>query len=155
MFASLISYIYVLRNKGCSWEQITKLLADCNINLQVSTVRTYYSKMLADRQDECQRRLNEQILMLREVRKVTESADATFESVVGMVKAIDDQHKRQALPLIDKLFGAGSDEHQDEKRHQAGSTAQRSTAQPERNEIAGQSPAAEKSDPAQPTGDLH
>lgn len=153
MFASLMSYMYVLRNDGCTWEQITKLLADCNINLQVSTVRTYYSEMLADRQDECQRRLNEQILMLREVRKVTEGADATFESVAGMATAIYDRHKRQALPTIDKLFGAGSDEQQGEERRQAGSTAQRSTAQPEKKEIAGRSPAAEKLSPTQPAGD--
>lgn len=154
MFASLMSYMYVLRNDGCTWEQITKLLADCNINLQVSTVRTYYSEMLADRQDECQRRLNEQIIMLREVRKVTEGADATFESVAGMATAIYDRHKRQALPTVDKLFGAGSDEHQDEERRQAVSTAQRSTAQPEGKEIAGRSPAAEKPDTAPPGGDF-
>jgi hypothetical protein len=70
-FAVHMPELYVLRNNGCSFAQITTLLAECGFNLQPSTVRAYYSEMLAAHLDECQRRMNEQISLMAEVRKVT------------------------------------------------------------------------------------
>lgn len=43
-FDALMPYLYALRNKGCSWPQITKLLTDAGFVLQPSSVRGYYGK---------------------------------------------------------------------------------------------------------------
>jgi DNA-binding transcriptional MerR regulator len=95
--------LYVLRNKGCSFSQIAKLLTDCGFNLQPSTVRVYYSEMLATRLDECQRRMNEQILLMSEVRKETQNIDAS--AIAGKMAAIMDNQRSLAATKIEKLFG--------------------------------------------------
>lgn len=51
-FRRLMPSLRVLRERGCSWEQITKLLAQCQITLKVSTVRDYYSDMSKESADE-------------------------------------------------------------------------------------------------------
>lgn len=45
-FEKLMPHLYVLRNKGFSWHQLTSLLNKSGFKLQPSTVRTYYSTML-------------------------------------------------------------------------------------------------------------
>jgi hypothetical protein len=105
-FESLMPYMYVLRNRGCSWPQITKLLTDCGFNLQTSVVRSYYSEMLATRQDICQEQMNEQILLLAEVRKVTKGAD--ISSIAGKVSGLMDRQRTLAVPKIDTMFGLRS-----------------------------------------------
>lgn len=104
-FESLMPYMYVLRNKGCSWAQLTKLLIDCGFALQPSTVRTYYAEMLATRQDICQERMNEQILLLAEIRKETKGAD--MSAISGRVATIMQQQRATAAPKLDALFGLG------------------------------------------------
>lgn len=42
-FEALMPYLYKLRNKGCSWAQLTNLLGESGFALQSSTVRAYYS----------------------------------------------------------------------------------------------------------------
>lgn len=85
-FESLMPYMYVLRNKGCSWAQLTKLLNDCGLKLQPATVRTYYSEMLSSRLDICQEQMNEQILIMAEVRK--ESMEFDKELTAKRVSAV-------------------------------------------------------------------
>lgn len=102
-FATYMPELYVLRNKGCSFAQITTLLVECGVNLQPSTVRSYYSEMLADRLDECQRRMNEQILLLAEVRKDTAGVNPT--TVSEKLAEIDDRQEAFAAERIERLFG--------------------------------------------------
>jgi len=42
----MLPELYVLRDKGCSFEQITTLLNRCGLKLQPSTVKNYYNEML-------------------------------------------------------------------------------------------------------------
>ena len=42
-FVTLMPYLYVLRNKGCSWLELAGLLNGCGFSLQPATVRTYYT----------------------------------------------------------------------------------------------------------------
>lgn len=105
-FETLMPYMYVLRNKGASWEQLTKILKDCGFNLQTSTVRSYYSELLASRLDICQGRMNDQILLMAEVRKETKGTDVS--AIAGRVAAIMEQQKTLADPKIDSIFGLGS-----------------------------------------------
>ena len=42
-FVTLMPYLYVLRNKGCSWPKLAGLLNGCGFSLQPATVRTYYT----------------------------------------------------------------------------------------------------------------
>lgn len=103
-FESLMPYMYVLRNKGCSWDQLTKLLTECGFRLQPSTVRSYYGEMLATRLDICQERMNEQISLLAEIRKETKGAD--MSAIAGRVTATLQHHRAIAAPKLDAIFGA-------------------------------------------------
>ncbi|AVA38281.1 MULTISPECIES: hypothetical protein [Cupriavidus] len=48
----LMPSLRVLRERGCSWEQIAKLLAKCQITLKPHTVRSYYADMSKESADE-------------------------------------------------------------------------------------------------------
>ena len=103
-FEMLMPYLYALRNKGCSWAQLTKLLTDCGFNLQLSTVRSYFSEMLATRQDICQERMNEQILLLAEMRKETKGPD--MKAIAGKVSVAMDRQRASDASKIDSIFGS-------------------------------------------------
>lgn len=105
-FEKVMPYLYVLRNKGCSWPQLTKLLADCGFTLQPSSVRGYYSEILATRQDICQERMNEQILMLAEIRKETKGVEVS--DISGKVSAMMDRQRSAAAAKIDSMFGSAA-----------------------------------------------
>lgn len=103
-FESLMPHLYVLRNRGCSWAQLTKLLKEAGLEYQLSTVRNYYGEMLATRQDICQQRMNEQILLMAEVRKETKGVDvATLSSRVA---AIMEKQRAQVASKLDSVFGS-------------------------------------------------
>lgn len=103
-FLKLMPHLYVLRNKGCSFVQLTTLLTKCNFNLQPSTVKDYYNNALANQMDICQERMNEQILLLAEVRKATRGAEVSsmFERVTEMLE----KQRSASAAKIDHLFGA-------------------------------------------------
>jgi len=106
--ATYMPELYVLRNKGCSFAQLASLLVECGVNLQPSTVRIYYGEMLADRLDECQQRMNEQILLMAEVRKATVAVDPSIVS--EKLAEINDRQRAFAAGKIERLFGV--QEHQ-------------------------------------------
>lgn len=99
-------HLYALKNRGCSIEQITALLGQLKFNLQPSTVRTYFVEGLAERMDKCQERMNEQLLMLAEVRKVTKGAEVS--DIAERAVAIMEKHKTAAASKIDTLLGGSS-----------------------------------------------
>ena len=75
-FEKLIPYFFVLRSKGCSWGQITKLLKDeCGFKLQSRTVQNYFSEMAPTQIDICQKALTEHLLALAEIRKKSNLGD--------------------------------------------------------------------------------
>jgi hypothetical protein len=102
-FERLMPYLYVLRNKGCSWPQLTKLLGDCKIHLQPSTVRAYYSEMIGTRMDICQNQMSEQILLLAEIRKETKGTDVS--EISGRVSSMMNRQSSVASAKIDSMFG--------------------------------------------------
>jgi hypothetical protein len=85
-FEKLMPQLYVLRNKGCSFEQLAKLLGQTGFNLQPSTVRTYYNEMLATRAELCQARMNEQLAVMAALRK--KEAAAQSREVSNRVEAL-------------------------------------------------------------------
>jgi hypothetical protein len=103
-FLQLMPHLYVLRNKGCSFLQLTDLLTKCNFTLQPSTVQSYYNAALAERMDICQQRMNEQIMLLAEVRKETKNVDVA--SVRDRVASISQNKVDSAAPKVDSIFGA-------------------------------------------------
>ncbi|WP_394475072.1 hypothetical protein [Ralstonia mannitolilytica] len=105
-FEKLMPHLYVLRNKGCSWPQLTKLLGECGFNLQPSTVRAYFSEMLATRMDVCQGRMNEQIALLAAIRSETAGADVS--AISGRVNAFMERLQQSAAPKLDAMFGLPS-----------------------------------------------
>ncbi|WP_157896855.1 hypothetical protein [Acidovorax carolinensis] len=110
-FEKLLPHLYVLRNKGCSFAQLAKLLGEVGIKLQPSTVRSYFSEMLAARMDVCQAKMNEQIALMAAIRSETAGADVT--AISGRVNAYLERLQSAAAPKVDALFGTPS---------QAGST---------------------------------
>lgn len=101
VFEKLMPNLYVLRSEGFSWAQLTKLLNECGLHLQPSTVRTYYSEMLAARMDICQARMNEQIAVMAAVRSETVGAD--LSAVSGRVQAFMLRQQQTALAKVDAL----------------------------------------------------
>ena len=102
-FEALVPYIFNMRNKGYSWGQLTELVIDSGINLQPSTVRSYYSEMLATRQDICQARMTEQILLLAEVRKDNEQKARA--SISEKLSRMLESQAPATSAKIDSFFG--------------------------------------------------
>lgn len=102
-FETLMPYIYVMRNNKYRWAQITKLLNECGFTLQTSAIRSYYHKMLLTSQDLCQARMQEQILLMAEIRKKTKGAD--LSAIAGIVVAIMDKQRALATPKVDAVPG--------------------------------------------------
>ena len=75
LFAALMTELYALRMKGFSFRQIASLLNDSGFSLQPGTVRSYYNEMIAARMDECKKRFDEQMALLRDAQQMTRSAD--------------------------------------------------------------------------------
>ena len=48
VFRECMPILYTLKKNGCSWSQITRVLNETGINLQISTVQSYYSDNLSD-----------------------------------------------------------------------------------------------------------
>ena len=103
-FERFMPQLYVLKNKGCSFPQITNLLTQIGFNLQPSSVRIYYNEILAARMEMCQSRMNEQILLLAEVRKETKGVNVV--DIAGRVAAIMDQQRAQVASKLDAVFGS-------------------------------------------------
>lgn len=105
-FEALMPYMYVLRNKGCSWAQLTKLLTDAGFVLQPSTVRSYFGEMLATRQDICQDKMTKQILLMAEIRKDTEQTSRA--SISKKLEQIMASQAPTTSAKIDSIFGISS-----------------------------------------------
>lgn len=102
-FEKLMPHLYVLRNRGCSWVQLTKLLGECGFKLQPSTVRSYFSELLADRMNVCQARMNEQIALIAAIRSETAGVDVS--AISGRVNAYLERLQQSAAPKVDAMFG--------------------------------------------------
>jgi hypothetical protein len=100
-FERLMPYIYVLRNKGCSWSQLTSLLIEAGLDLQMSTVKSYYFEMLEGKQDLCQQKMNEQLLLLAEIKEQTSRAE--YSSIKERVIS---QMNQQRIETEDKVNAA-------------------------------------------------
>ena len=86
--------LYVLRERGCSWDQITKLLNEIGVNLLTSTVRTYYGEMLADQMNKCQDSMSEFLLLQSKARKIAASEEEETRLAALVQKNI--QRRREA-----------------------------------------------------------
>ncbi|HIH2745201.1 TPA: hypothetical protein ACYLN4_000879 [Burkholderia lata] len=105
-FEKLMPHLYVLRNRGYSWVQLTKLLSESGFNLQPSTVRSYFSELLAARMDVCQARMNEQIALLAAIR--SETAGTEVSAISGRVTALMERLQQAAAPKVDAILGLPS-----------------------------------------------
>jgi hypothetical protein len=59
-FNNYLLELYVLRENGYTFKQLTALLKQCGFNLQSSSVRTYYYELVKERENECVRYLEAQ-----------------------------------------------------------------------------------------------
>lgn len=60
-FASLMPQLEKLRQKGCSFRQITTALNDVGVPIDQASVQTYYTECIAMRMEECEARFEEQL----------------------------------------------------------------------------------------------
>lgn len=102
-FETLMPYIYVMRNNKCPWAQITKLLNDLGFTLQTSAVRSYYYKMILTCLDICQQHMQEQTLLMAEIRKETTGAD--LSAIAGIVAAIMEKQRTLVAPKVGAVLG--------------------------------------------------
>ena len=103
-FEKLIPQLYVLRNKGCSIQQLTGLLNQCGFDLQPSTVRDYFREGVAKQLDICQERMNEHVVLMKKLRNQKEGAE--LSEITERFSAAMKQRKIQAASKIDAIFGA-------------------------------------------------
>lgn len=65
-----IPYLFVLKEKGCSWEQITNLLnSGLGSNLKPSTVRSYFCKMAPKQIDLCRSELTTSLCKISKMNR--------------------------------------------------------------------------------------
>lgn len=85
----LIPDIYLLHSLGFDFSQLAEFLGDCNIKIQVGTLKTYYYESITEKMELCNERMNEQLLILNEIKKVTKNAEVLTQS-----KELEAQAKR-------------------------------------------------------------
>lgn len=102
-FEALMPWMYLLRNRGFSWAQLTDLLTQCGFRLQTSTVRTYYSEMLASRLDVCQARMNEQLVIFDEIRKETRGTE--LSGITERVSSVLAAQRKSTEGKVDSILG--------------------------------------------------
>lgn len=90
-FEKLMPHLYVLRNKGCSWPQLTALLNKSGFKLQPSTVRSYYSEMLLKSMNLCQARMNVQIDLMRKLREENARHAGGDSQLAAMAQRVNSQ----------------------------------------------------------------
>lgn len=92
VFKIVMPYLFVLRNKGCSWEELTNLLNACGFKLKPTTVRTYFGEMIQVQIEQCGQVLNEHLLLVNEVEKLTVSVD-----IFSIAERVDDIVDKQRV----------------------------------------------------------
>lgn len=60
-FASLMPQLEKLRQKGCSFRQITTALDDAGVSIDLESVQTYYTECIAMRMEACEAHFDEQL----------------------------------------------------------------------------------------------
>lgn len=79
----LIPHFYVLRKKGCSWEQITNLLNDkCGFRILPSTVRSYFGEMVPKQREICEKRLSDHFWEMKKIKNDQDKSCARQELLV-------------------------------------------------------------------------
>lgn len=110
-FAKLMPHLYVLRNKGCSWAQLTTLINKTGFKLQPSTVRSYYSEMLLKSMDLCQARMNVQLDQLKKLREENAQLAGGADQLAVMAQRVNSQMQKvqqSTSARINEMFGLGA-----------------------------------------------
>ena len=102
---ALLPEIYMLRNKGYSFKQITTFMNSSikDFQLQTSTVRSYFTEMLVGRVDECIARLNEQMIVLSEVDKINKGSEISL--IAAKAAAIREKQRSISSKKVEVVFG--------------------------------------------------
>ncbi len=85
-FETLMPSLFVLRSKGWTWEQLAKLLKDCGLKLQASTVRRYFGELKKVNLEIYQQGMSEHIQQMSEVEKQTRGMD--ISAIPGRVAKV-------------------------------------------------------------------
>ena len=110
-FEKLMPHLYVLRNKGCSWPQLTTLLNKSGFKLQPSTVRSYYSEMLLKSMNLCQARMNVQIDLMRKLREENARHAGGDSQLAAMAQRVNSQMSKLLQTnsaRVNEMFGLDS-----------------------------------------------
>lgn len=107
-FEKLMPHLYVLRNKGCSWSQLTTLLNKSGFKLQPSTVRSYYSEMLLKSMNQCQARMNQQVDLMRKLREENALLAGGDQQLAALAQRINSQMSKvqqSNSARVNEMFG--------------------------------------------------
>ena len=106
---ALLPEIYMLRNKGYAFKDIAAFMNSSikNFQLQPSTIRIYFTEMLLGRTDECIARLNDQMIILSEVGKLTKGAEISM--IAAKAAAIMEKRRAISSKKIDAVYGLQDD----------------------------------------------
>jgi hypothetical protein len=98
----LIPEIYLLHSQGFDFAQIAGFLGQINIKIQVGTLKTYYHEFIAKKMALCLERMNEQLLILNEIKKETAGHDSRVVS--KEVAAAVVQQKTSIRNRVDRIL---------------------------------------------------
>lgn len=107
-FERLMPHLYVLRNKGCSWPQLTTLLNKSGFKLQPSTVRSYYSEMLLKSMNLCQARMNVQIDLMKKLREENSQLAGGDTQLAALAQRVNSQMSKlqqSNSARVNEMFG--------------------------------------------------
>lgn len=90
-FRALLPYIYTMRNNGSSWAELAKLLRACGIDLSKSSLRVYYSEMVAECEAELKQQLKAHSLLLKEIQKINEKSE--IKSIANNVSKVMNERR--------------------------------------------------------------
>jgi hypothetical protein len=102
-FLNLMPCLFVLKEKGYTFLQLTKLLSGIGFKLQLSTVKKYYSEALPTHLANCQLQTNEHLSLLQNVRKETRGPD--MAAISDQMAAIMGKQRTQPASIVKSFSG--------------------------------------------------
>lgn len=107
----LMPSLYALRKKGFSFNQLTKVLNDAiggAAKLQVATVKAYYNEFILERQDDCEKNLQETLRVIKQVDELTTKAPkALVADAVQFSQALSASRGGLGNTVASRLLGDG------------------------------------------------
>lgn len=100
LFEKLLPLIHINRKRGYSFQKITKFLHAARFTLQLSTVKQYYYEMITDRHELIQKDINDHLLILNDINKLSGPAKNDAQSWADLATKHKERISRMATNKV-------------------------------------------------------